>query len=88
MHSVFRRRVSQDLENVFDTNLYDPTLDIRTVGQLIGHIPAREQGSPSIGWTAGQARFKVQKNHKFVCKNSFGYVRIIEIKNTKEVVKI
>ena len=71
-----------------DTNLYDPTLDIRTVGKLIGPIPARKQGNASVEWTAGQGRFKVQKNHKFVCKNSFGYVRIIDIQKSQEIVVI
>ena len=67
-----------------DTKLYDPSLDIRTVGKYIGIIPAR---APRVH-LAGSQKFNVQKDHKFVCKNSVGYVRIIEIKNTKEVVKI
>ena len=69
-----------------DTNLYDPTLDIRTVGKYIGIIPPRHP--PPRVHLAGSQKFNVQKDHKFVCKNSVGYVRIIEIKNTKEVVKI
>ena len=65
------------------TNLYDPLLDIRTVGKHIGNIAGRSESGVD-----GEGKFKVRKDHKFICESSVGYVRIIEIKGSLEVIVI
>jgi len=58
-------------------NIYDPVLDIRQHGKLMGNI--------TKGLTSS---FITYKDDKFMCASKIGYVRIIEIKVKKERVVI
>ena len=58
-------------------NIYDPVLDIRQHGKLMGNI--------TKGLTSS---FITYKGDKFMCASKIGYVRIIEIKVKKERVVI
>ena len=54
-------------------NLYDPQLDIRTKGKMMGIVKPNK-------------KYKIitQNNHKFICANSIGYIRLIIIKKKNE----
>jgi len=56
-------------------NIYDPTLDVRTHGKMMGLI---KKGYNN--------KFIVYKDHRFMCANKIGYVRIIEIDQKKKKV--
>jgi uncharacterized protein YfkK (UPF0435 family) len=58
-------------------NIYDPVLDIRQHGKIMGNI--------TKGLTSS---FITYKGDKFMCASKIGYVRIIEIKAKKERVVI
>jgi hypothetical protein len=58
-------------------NIYDPVLDIRQHGKIMGNI--------TKGLTSS---FITYKGDKFMCASKIGYVRIIEIKVKKERVVI
>jgi hypothetical protein len=58
-------------------NIYDPLLDIRQHGKLMGSI--------SKGLTSS---YRTYKGDKFMCANSVGYIRIIEINSLDERITI
>jgi len=58
-------------------NIYDPLLDIRQHGKLMGSI--------SKGLTSS---YRTYKGDKFMCANSVGYIRIIEINSLDELITI
>jgi len=58
-------------------NIYDPTLDIRQHGKIMGNI--------NKGYTLA---FKTNKGDNFMCANNIGYIRMIVINNKYEDVVI
>lgn len=58
-------------------NIYDPVLDIRQHGKIMGNISKGMKSS-----------FRTYKDEKFICASSFGYIRIIEMKSNEEIITI